>query len=452
MISSAFPARPADTRVGHSHEPSGWLQGFAAPSISPRMERVLLFAFALFMIVQAVEAPLRYALSLAGAPWLIYVRDLAVLAALLGLATEQMRRRQLQTTFIVFALLIFFHGTVSFLMCYAKVAVLVSMKTLLSPLFGAIVLPILFKRSRFVGGLFALLWLVTSVGIVLDYAGYDLPWKGMSSDLGDYKVTINRKWNYQGQDRIGGFSRDSVSAAMLLSYLGLYALLFARSISIRLVAACAGLGLIYMTTSKGAVVGYALAVVACVLPTRRTQLLNKCILTLTFALMMLLPIILPNYLMPSSTTFLASFFDRVARVWPDTWHNIGQHSWVFGSAMGNVGIGQQYLNFEDVNTGDNLFVLAYGYFGIFSTIYLTWLFLAALLRRAPVDVLGRYAIITLIFVFGYGIVVNIIEGPIAAFMLGTAIQALAWRRRAVSGEAAPAPLEPAARTPLRVVS
>jgi hypothetical protein len=98
--------------------------------------------------------------------------------------------------------------------------------------------------------------------------------------------------------------------------------------------------------------------------------------------------------------------------------------------------GQQYLRFEDVNTADNLFLLAYGYFGIFSVVYLAWPFLAAMFRRAPVDALGRYAIVTLIYIFSYGIVVNIIEGPVAAFMLGTALQALALRKEAPRREPA----------------
>jgi hypothetical protein len=150
--------------------------------------------------------------------------------------------------------------------------------------------------------------------------------------------------------------------------------------------------------------------------------------------MILLPIVLPNYLMPSSPAILASFYDRVEHVWPSAWHNIDMHSWLFGAGMGNIGVGQQFLRFQGVDTADNLFVLAYGYFGIFSIIYLGLPFLAALRRKSPVDAVGRYAIITLIYVFAYGIVVNVIEGSIAAFMMGSAFQALALRKTALAQE------------------
>ena len=154
------------------------------------------------------------------------------------------------------------------------------------------------------------------------------------------RSAVNKRWNFQGEDRIGGFARDSVGAAMLMSLFGTYAMLFARSIILRFVAATATLVFIYLTTSKGCVVAYGLVILACMLPMRRSQLLNKGILATVFTAMILLPIILPNYLMPSSPTFLRSFFDRVARVWPDAWHNIGDHSWIFGAAMGNIGVGQ----------------------------------------------------------------------------------------------------------------
>ena len=75
----------------------------------------------------------------------------------------------------------------------------------------------------------------------------------------------------------------------------------------------------------------------------------------------------------------------------------------------------------------NLFVLAYGYFCAFSLIYLGLPFVAGLLRRAPVDALGRYAIVTLIYIFTHGIVANITEGPVATFMMSSAFMALALR-------------------------
>src|ERR1017187_4610648 len=93
------------------------LAGYVLPSMSPAAERMLILAFAVFIGFTTMEAPLRYGFTLVGAPWRIYFRDVAMVLAMLVLACQQILRHQLQTAFIVFALLIVFHGTTSFLMC-----------------------------------------------------------------------------------------------------------------------------------------------------------------------------------------------------------------------------------------------------------------------------------------------------------------------------------------------
>lgn len=404
------------------------LAGYALPSMSPVVERILISAFVVFVLFTTLEAPLRYAFSLVGAVWIIYLRDVAILAAMLALACQQFWRHQLQAAFVVFAAVVVFHGVVSFLQCGAIVAVFMGMKTLLPLMFGAIFLPIFLRGKRFISLFLFGMLLISAVGIVADYKGYPMPWKGMNATVGDYTVVVNKKWNFQGEDRIGGFARDSIVASTILAFIGTYVLLFSRSILFRAVISAATLGLIYLTTSKGGLLAFLLTIIACLLPMKRSQLLNKVLLACAFAAMVLLPIVLPNYSMPPSPSILLSFYDRVERVWPSSWHNIDSHSWIFGSGMGNIGVGQQFLRFEDVDPADNLFLLAYGYFGIFSLVYLGLPFFAALRRKSPVDALGRYAIINLIYIFSYGIVINAIEGSIVAFMMGSAFQALALQK------------------------
>jgi hypothetical protein len=411
---------------------TGALEGYALPALSPLLEVGLILAFVVFVGFTTIEAPLRYAFTLVGAPWLIYLRDAAILFVMMVLAWQQFWHHRLQPAFVVFGLVLFFHGIVSFLLCNVPLAVLMGLKQLMAILFGASFLPTLLKRKGHIAFFLLVIWLVTATGIIADFQGYAMPWKGMNATVGDYTVVINKKWNFEGEDRIAGFARDSVTAGMIAAFCGTYALLFSRSIVFRVLTAGATLALIYLTTSKGGLLGYFFAIVACLLPMKKSQLPNKLLLVSLFATMILLPIVLPNYLMPSRPALLQSFFDRVERVWPSAWHNIDTHSWIFGAGIGNIGVGQQYLRFENVDPGDNLFVLAYGYFGIFAILYLTWPVLASLRRRSPVDGVGRYAIITLIYLFAYGIVVNVIEDPISAFMLGSAFQALALRKTAAA--------------------
>src|ERR1700731_1522174 len=114
------------------------LAGYALPYISPAAERILILAFVVLIGFTSVEAPLRYGFAQLGAVWLIYLRDLAIIGAMLVLACQQFWRHQLQTAFIVFAVLIVFHGIVGFLLCGVPIAVLIGLKTLLPFLFGAV--------------------------------------------------------------------------------------------------------------------------------------------------------------------------------------------------------------------------------------------------------------------------------------------------------------------------
>src|SRR5277367_1710760 len=126
------------------------LAGYALPSMSPVVERLLISAFVVFIVFTTLEAPLRYAFTLVGAVWIIYFRDVAILLAMLALACQQFWRHQLQAAFVVFAAVVAFHGVVSFLQCGAIVAVLMGMKTLLPLMFGAVFLPILIRGKRFI--------------------------------------------------------------------------------------------------------------------------------------------------------------------------------------------------------------------------------------------------------------------------------------------------------------
>jgi len=401
--------------------------GYALPLCTPATGRWLTLAFIVFALFTTLEAPLRWALSLIGASALIYLRDAALLFAMLALWWRQLLAHRVQAAFGIFALVVFFHGVIGLLLCRVPIAVAMGLKMLLYPTFGALYLPQLLKNRRPVAWLMLLVWVLTAAGVVLDYAGYDMPWKGMSTSVGDYTVVINRKWDYEGVDRIGGFARDSVTAGVLAALPGIWALLFLRSMMLRAAIAAGTMAIIWLTTSKGGVLAYAFAVLACMLP-GRDRLPTRLLLACVVAAMLLCPIILPNYYMPDRLpTSLLSFVDRIERVWPESWHNIAEHSWIFGSGIGNIGLGQQYLRYEDVDTADNMLVMSWGYFGVFCLIYLLLPVLAALRRRRS-DIASRWALVTLVYVYAYGIVANVIESPVLMFMLGTALQALALRR------------------------
>ena len=261
------PAAAAPARESHESRLSPYL----LPASSPGIERTMRFAFVILILFTTVEAPLRYATTQIGAPWVIYLRDVAVVWAMLSLAAYQLRRQQLQTAFLLCLFFLVFHGTISALLCRVPVALLMGMKTLLYPMFGVLFLPTLIKGSRTIRILLVAAWLITVIGVIADHAGYPMPWKGLNATVGQYSVVINRKWNFQGEDRLAGFARDSVSAGLMVALPGLYCMLFSRSWLLRIFTAVATTAVIFLTTSKGGVMAFAIAAVACLLPGQRSQ-------------------------------------------------------------------------------------------------------------------------------------------------------------------------------------
>ena len=71
--------------------------------------------------------------------------------------------------------------------------------------------------------LFALVWLVSIIGVVLDKFVYTFPWMGLETHIGGIKVDVSRGWDIDGgfDKRAAGFTRSSISAAMLLPILAL---------------------------------------------------------------------------------------------------------------------------------------------------------------------------------------------------------------------------------------
>ena len=416
----AAAARPPAARV------RDFSTGYELPLSTAATERWLTLAFMVFALFSTLEAPLRWAFSLIGAAALIYIRDAALILAGLALWWQQLLAHRVQAALGIFVLMVFFHGVIGLLLCGVPLAVLMGLKMLLYPAFGALYLPQLLKNSRPVALIMLLIWFLTAAGVILDHAGYPMPWKGMSTSVGDYTVVVNRKWNYEGEDRLGGFARDSVTAGVLAALPGIWALVFLRSMLLRAVIAAGTVAIIWLTTSKGGVLAYLIAVCACMLP-GRARLLARLLLAGVVATMMLCPIILPYYNMPDTLPAgLLSFIDRIERVWPASWHNIAEHSWIFGAGIGNIGLGQQYLKYEGMDTANNMLVMFWGYFGVFCLVYLL-LPVFATLRRRCTDIASRWALITLIYVYAYGIVANVIESPMVTFALGSALQALALR-------------------------
>jgi hypothetical protein len=269
--------------------------------------------------------------------------------------------------------------------------------------------------------------------VLLDKFVYTFPWMGLETHIGGIKVDVSRGWDIDDSfdKRAAGFTRSSISAAMLLPTLAIIMAPRIRSGLLRGLVLALTLGGVFLTTQKGSVV--ALAVVSCLLcmpkPTRYTLLCGAC---LGFALLAVaLPPLTEGLLMPESAGVFsfASLGMRITLTWPDAWQWISNHDvFPFGVGLGGIGGAQRFYAPDFFNPSDNLFVYLYANFGVPGLLYLAWV--AALGPRLPPVMRERAtaALALLAFLLGYGAALSILEDQLAALYAGAAAGML-WQCR-----------------------
>jgi hypothetical protein len=312
-------------------------------------------------------------------------------------------------------------------------------KLLVNVLFGFLAGTQLVRPERRMLTLFALIWLVTLTGVVLDKFVYTFPWTGLETHIGGIQVDVSRGWDIDDtfEKRAAGFSRSSISAAMLLPIMAVTIAPRIRSFLLRAGMLALTVGGVALTTQKGSVVALAaVAGILCMPRWSRYRLL--CFACMAFALLdVALPLVTSGLLMPQDGGVFSfgSFAMRIALTWPDAWQWIANHDvFPFGVGLGGIGGAQRFYAADFFNPSDNFFVYLYANFGVLSLVYLAWA--ATLGWRLPRvvrdDAIGALAVLA--FLLGYGAALSILEDQIAALFLGAAAGML-WhaRQRAFSG-------------------
>lgn len=403
------------------------------------MRRLFALSAILYVAIYAGEGAVRYGLYNLGHDDAILLRDLLLVLPLTLLFAAQSLRGQLHPAFRAFAAIVAVHGAIATLNLGGSVPAIYGTKLLINPLFGFLSAQQLTRPARRTLLIFGLIWTITLTGVVLDKFVYTFPWTGLETHIGGIKVDVSRGWDIDDsfEKRAAGFSRSSISAAMLLPVLALVIAPRIRSFVIRAVLLALTVGAVILTTQKGSVV--ALAAVACVLclpKWSRYRLL--CLACMMFALLdVTLPLVTAGLLMPQAggVFSFSSFAMRITLTWPDAWNWIANHEvFPFGVGLGGIGGAQRFYAADFFNPSDNLFVYLYANFGLLGLVYLAWV--TALGPRLPRAVREEAipALAVLAFLLGYGAALSMLEDQIAGLFLGAAAGML-WhaRQQALSG-------------------
>ncbi len=397
------------------------------------MRNLFAISAVIYVTIYALEGVVRYGLYSVGQDGAILLRDALIIGPLSLLFVAQAFRGRVHPAFVVFAGIVFVHGIIAVLNLNTTLPAIYGAKLLFNLLFGYFAGRELVQPGRKVLTIFVLLWLVTVTGIVLDKFVFTFPWIGLETHIGGIKVDVSRGWDIEDtfDKRAAGFSRSSISAAMLLPVLAMVIAPRINSFLLRVSMLALTLGGVLLTTQKGSVVALAaVSGILCLPKWSRYSVL--CAAGIGFALLAVaLPPLTNGLMMPESAGVFsfASFAMRISLTWPDAWRWISNNDvFPFGVGLGGIGGAQRFYAANFFNPSDNLFVYIYANFGVLSLIYLAWI--VALGPRLPRETRANCiaALAVLAFLLGYGAALSVLEDQVAALFLGAAAGML-WHSR-----------------------
>ncbi|HEY6882178.1 MAG TPA: hypothetical protein VI299_29310 [Polyangiales bacterium] len=394
---------------------------------------------AYYLVSQGFDSTLRWAFDLVKAAPLIYARDGAmIIAIVLGFVDVVANRRD--------ALLSF--GLLTFILVGAVIGG-ASGLPLQQVLFGIKVwLPLLLGMAMASEGVAELLdrprvwgaiWALLVVGILLNlFVKY--PWTGMTMQVGDTQVEANREWDTGGFSRVSGFSRTSFDAAICVILLGFYLVLRSPSLLVRAVVWLLTGASVVLTTTKGAVGAWLVAtpilpLILGVKPLdtqrfRRTLAFSAVtVLALFAALTPLISTQMQWGVLEEGTVeffLFASFGDRITNTWPSAFKLLDAWQFVTGRGVGGIGAAQTYFELDTFCPADSFFVYVYVTAGLVGAA-LYFAMLAGMWQLNLSRFAGRLTYCILLFVFVYGLTVNVVESAVALMAVGAAAAQLVKR-------------------------
>jgi hypothetical protein len=402
------------------------------------MQTLFTFCAFSYVLIYAFEGVIRYGLYLFGQDNLILLRDVLVTVPLALLFVGQAFRMSLHPAFIVFGAIVLLHGAIATFNLHTTLPAIYGAKLLVNVLFGFIAAGLLVQPSRRMLWLLGIVWLVTVTGVALDKFVYTFPWMGLETHIGGIQVDVSRGWDIDSgfDKRAAGFTRSSISAAMLMPTLAVLIAPRIRNILLRFVVVALTVGAVFFTTQKGSLAAIAIVGALLCLPAGRAWPLLRAACIVGAALDVAVPLLTSGLLVPADggVFSFASFALRISHTWPEAWDWIRNNEvFPFGVGLGGIGGAQRFFARNFFNPVDNLGVFLYANFGVIGVVYLGWASLAGRGLPARLRAAAAPALALLAFFFIYGVALSMLEDQVAALFMGAAAGALWQQREAVRG-------------------
>jgi hypothetical protein len=401
------------------------------------MKRLMLAIVVLYVLSQAFDSVVRWGLDVAGAGFLIYVRDFSLVLAVPICCSLLVRNRQdIAKTFWLLSCFAF-ATCVALCTALAPPQILFGLKVWLPLLCGFLIVEAgICAQLDLRRGWFAL-WAVLCLGIFVNYF-YRFPWIGLTTQIGEVAVSANREWSAAGVQRLSGFSRSSYDGAILILLLYLYLIVLAKSWLTRVTLVIFSGAAITLTTSKGVMAAFLATTLLLPLLAAKFRsdgrikgLLMAGLIGIAAlgALAPLLALQIPFPRIKEGTPEAMVFGSLLSRAW-DTWPRalslVSDWQLFTGRGLGGIGSAQALFEPVQLSTADNLFVYLYVTAGVLGGL-LYALNACASYRLQLANPFHRIALLWLFDLYLYGLTTNIVESALMAMVMGGLLSVLLAR-------------------------
>lgn len=382
--------------------------------------------FRSYIIIMIFEALIRYLLNIVGLAFLIYIKDIIIIA-LFVLSLKKIKISKIHLICIV-SILISLTVSIIYIDSIKQILFFI-LKILLIFIVGVAQQRNIIEDFSNNNKFYKVCYVIVALGIILNYF-ITFPWEGLTYSFGDdITITASKSWSTGGKKRLSGFSRASYNAAVQISIFALIITGDTKNKIKKLAIQLFSILCIWLTTTKGILIGYIIILIIDQLLPKKEMFL-KLLITISAIIMILLPLfsiscdpifefLKENLSWEIYVKYIASLESRLKSTWPDTFELISNNgNIIFGRGFGGVGAAATIYDSNNITPADNMFVYLYSTMGLFSVFFIIWIMLKSYkLNIAFKQEKIIYYILSLTFL--YGIVANVFEETMLCIYLGT---------------------------------
>jgi hypothetical protein len=379
--------------------------------------RAIYYGLLVYISSFVFEGVIRYFLHFLGLEYLIYFRDIILLLFILYYILFTLTHFTINKVFLIVIFIMMFHSIIGFIFVRNIFLILFGWKIFLPFLCGILFGFLFITHIKSTNRVFLLLVFCAILGIFLNYY-QEFPWGDLQYKLGGFDIEAVRSWETFDFRRLSGASRASFDAAIQILLLSIFLIQYLKSNYVKIIVWVLAGPAILLTTTKGIVITYiiiTMGLLAYWIVPNYHKIYQK-ILFIPLALVIAIPLF-SNYISQfNMPLILASFLERIMYTYPDSFRMIQNNgNWLLGRGLGGMGTGQLFFELDKYSPGDNIFMYAYGNFGVFSILYFIYFAIISQSLELKSE-LFYYLLILSLFV--YGIVTAAFENALFNLFLG----------------------------------